>query len=108
MQTEALYEAVDGLNELWTKIESHLKGITVKKEGLRLSVERVGEKMRLCFDGKPVCEHKADAKVEAVDYIDALIQARLDLQDELTEKAKAGKIKLQQILWQLAETKGHD
>ena len=85
---QELYASIDTLNAAFINLESKLKGITIKREGLRLSFERHGDRMRLCWDGKPICECKAEEKVDAAEHIDFLLTARNEIISALTARAR--------------------
>lgn len=85
---QALYASIDALNAVLIVLESKLKGITIKQDGLRLSIERYGDQMRLCWDGKPICECKAEEKIEAAEHVGALLDARNEIIFNLTERAQ--------------------
>ncbi len=76
-----LYELVDQIHDKWRVLEAQLTGVEVKATGCPLTVERIGDRMRICWNGKPVTDCKTATKIEAVFFLEAL-KEKIDKQDE--------------------------
>lgn len=84
-----LYELVDKIHDKWKALESQLTGVEVKSTGCPLTIERVGDRMRICWNGKPVTDCKTNTKIEAVFFLEQL-KEKIDEQDEaLIGRAKS-------------------
>lgn len=90
-----LYELVDKIMERWRQVEIRLQGSELKVEGLALSVERHGQHMRLCYNGKPLNECKMMDKIEAVVHLDRLYEEVQKRDSAMLEKAKTALKKLE-------------
>lgn len=98
---QELYTAIDKLNIAFDNLELKLKGVTIKRDGLRLSFERYGSgnrMMRLCWDGKPLSECKAEEKVDAAEQIEALLATRNEIVKTLTVRARVAAENLTKIV----------
>lgn len=92
------HSALNQLNQLWRDLETKLKGIPLKKSDFALSIERYGDLMRLCYNGKPITDCKAVEKVEAVDLVDTLLEHLTEETYSLNEKVRAASKHLEHIL----------
>ncbi len=64
----------DELLSKWRELEALIANMHLKIDGLDLSIERIGEKLRLCYKEKPINDCKFTEKIEAVYFIPQLLK----------------------------------
>jgi hypothetical protein len=68
MNKETLFGSLDELSQKWKALEKIVAtGPSLADESSRLSVQRHGSTMRLCFNGRPLTECSTTEKIEAAD-----------------------------------------
>lgn len=89
-----LYAEMNQISQLWREVEQRLQGPELKLPDAKLTLERVGEGVRICWCGKPINDCKAVEKIEATFHLRSLTAQREKQNDELLLRAKEARFLL--------------
>lgn len=82
-----MYDNIDKLTALWRVMEERYANLTLSTNN-PLELSRLGAaKVRLCYNGTPLLECSAKAKVEAVQYVPAFLKDYEEAKQLLTIKS---------------------
>lgn len=83
-----IFAFLDMIVRDWKEIEDALDKTPLKRKGQPISIERYGDKMRLCYNGRPLGECKTSEKIEAVRHLSQFYQDYIDFHSTIAEEAR--------------------
>lgn len=97
------YSTVNDLTDAWNRLEKMAVRLIVEKEGIPLSTTRYAGHVRLCYNGKPLGECKAQERCEAAKHLGPFLAEWKRRRNSLTEEAAQAAVLVNAAIDDLAE-----
>lgn len=78
---------IERINKSWAYIEERVKKHPFEVTGFPLSIQRVGRAIRVCYNGRPISECKAEEKVAATQYLEEFLMHYETTKTNLAQQA---------------------